>query len=180
RSEDAGSIPPPATQPAPPYHPPARVDREEDQWPPRLRTCVRRSPLPAMCARSATTSPRRTGGTTPTGSSWPSTALGATPRRPIARRAESMTAVNTDYLGREFSGTPPYGVSRAKIAEFAAAVGATSALHVDPGAARAAGYSDVLAPPTFAVLIAQRAEAEYVDDPAAGIDFSRVVHAEES
>lgn len=90
-----------------------------------------------------------------------------------------MTAVSTDYVGREFHGTPPYAVSRVKIGEFAAAVGASDPVHTDPGAARAAGHSDVLAPPTFAVVIAQRAEAEYIEDPAAGIDFSRVVHAEE-
>lgn len=87
--------------------------------------------------------------------------------------------VNASYIGREFSGTPPYRVSRAKIAEFATAVGATSPLHNDPAAAAARGYSDVVAPPTFAVIIAQRAEAEYITDPDAGIDFSRVVHATE-
>ena len=90
-----------------------------------------------------------------------------------------MTAVSTDYVGREFTGTPPYAVSRVKIGEFAAAVGATDPVHHDPRAAQAAGHTDVLAPPTFAVVIAQRAEAEYIEDPAAGIDFSRVVHAEE-
>ncbi len=36
-----------------------------------------------------------------------------------------------------------------------------------------------MAPPTFAVVIAQRAEAQLIGDPDAGIDFSRVVHAEE-
>lgn len=88
--------------------------------------------------------------------------------------------VNPDYVGREFTGTPPYRVSRAKIAEFAEAVGATSLLHVDPVAAATQGYDDVVAPPTFAVVIAQRAEAEYITDPAAQIDFSRVVHANET
>lgn len=90
-----------------------------------------------------------------------------------------MTAVNTDYVGREFHGTPPYAVSRVKLAEFAAAVGAGDPVHSDPEAARAAGHADVLAPPTFAVVVAQRAEAEYIEDPDAGVDFSRVVHAEE-
>lgn len=88
--------------------------------------------------------------------------------------------VNASFLGREFYGTPPYRVSRAKIAEFAEAVGATSPLHTDPQAARAAGYDDVVAPATFAVIIAQAAEAEYIRDPEAGIDFSRVVHANET
>lgn len=36
-----------------------------------------------------------------------------------------------------------------------------------------------MAPPTFAVLLAQRAEQVYVASPESGIDFSRVVHAEE-
>lgn len=88
--------------------------------------------------------------------------------------------VNEDYVGREFLGTPPYRVSRVKIAEFAEAVGAISPLHTDPQAAQEAGYDDVVAPPTFAVVIAQRAEAEYIRDPEAGIDFSRVVHANET
>lgn len=88
--------------------------------------------------------------------------------------------VNADYIGREFSGTPPYRVSRAKIAEFADAVGANSPLHTDPEAAIAQGYDDVVAPPTFAVIIAQRAEAEYITDAGAGIDFARVVHANET
>ena len=88
--------------------------------------------------------------------------------------------VDLSRVGAVFTGTPPYTVSRAKIAEFADAVGATSPLHHDPDAAVAAGYPDVVAPPTFAVVIAQRAESEYITDPASGIDFSRVVHANES
>jgi acyl dehydratase len=88
--------------------------------------------------------------------------------------------VDLSRVGAVFTGTPPYAVSRAKITEFADAVGAAAALHRDPQAAMAAGYPDVVAPPTFAVLIAQRAESEYVADPASGIDFSRVVHANQS
>ena len=41
------------------------------------------------------------------------------------------------------------------------------------------GYPDIIAPPTFAVIVAQRAESQYIEDPAAGIDFTRVVHADE-
>ncbi|MBK5250924.1 MAG: MaoC family dehydratase N-terminal domain-containing protein [Actinomycetales bacterium] len=91
-----------------------------------------------------------------------------------------MTAVNADLVGRVFTGTPPYVVSSVKIAEFADAVGAEGALHRDPDAARALGYDDVVAPVTFAVVVAQRAEAEYIEDPSAGIDFSWVVHANEA
>ncbi|NJP53847.1 MaoC family dehydratase [Streptomyces sp. SBST2-5] len=51
-----------------------------------------------------------------------------------------------------------YVVEREKIREFAAAVGADDPAYTDPGAARALGYPDVLAPPTFLVAAAARAE----------------------
>ncbi len=88
-------------------------------------------------------------------------------------------AVNPKVEGRTYDKTAPYVVSRAKIAEFAAAVGATDAAHTDPQVARERGYADVIAPPTFAVLVAQQAEAAVMRDPEAGIDFSRLVHGEE-
>ena len=46
-------------------------------------------------------------------------------------------------------------------------------------AARAAGYADVIAPPTFAIILAQAADAALINDESAGIDFSRVVHADQ-
>lgn len=88
-------------------------------------------------------------------------------------------AVDVAYEGRSYPPSEPYVVGREAIRDFACAVGASSPLHHDVAAARAAGYADVVAPPTYAVVLAQRAEAPYVTDPAAGIDFSRVVHAEE-
>ena len=87
--------------------------------------------------------------------------------------------VDTSYAGREYPPNAVYEVSRVKLAEFASAVGATHAAHTDPDAARALGHDDVIAPPTFAVVVAQRAEAQLFEDEAAGIDFSRVVHADE-
>jgi acyl dehydratase len=72
-----------------------------------------------------------------------------------------------------------YEVGREKIAEFAAAIGSDDPAHRDPEAARALGHPDVIAPPTFAIILAQRAEAAVVQDPEAGIDYSRVVHGEQ-
>nr|WP_277209273.1 MaoC family dehydratase N-terminal domain-containing protein [Isoptericola croceus] len=86
---------------------------------------------------------------------------------------------DTGFAGREYPVTEPYSVGREKIREFAASVGAMHPAHHDTVVARGLGYPDVVAPPTFAVVIAQRAESQYVADPAAGIDFSRVVHADE-
>ena len=87
--------------------------------------------------------------------------------------------VNLEYAGREYPPTAPYAVGREHLRDFARAVGADHLAHHDVEAARALGHPDVVAPPTFAVVIAQRAEAQLIEDPAAGIDFSRVVHAEE-
>lgn len=88
--------------------------------------------------------------------------------------------VNTAVEGRQYPPTAPYVVSRAKIAEFAVAVGAENVEHSDPAAARAAGYADVVAPPTFLVSVAQQGEGAAILDPEAEIDFSRLVHGEQS
>jgi len=87
--------------------------------------------------------------------------------------------VNEDYVGRSFDPVGPYAVDAAMIADFAAAIGATDPVHTDPEAARAAGYRDVTAPPTLAVRFDQLASRAYVQDPEAGIDYSRVVHGEQ-
>ena len=87
--------------------------------------------------------------------------------------------VNASYVGRTYPPTPAYEVGREKLREFAQATG-MHPVHVDAQAARALGYPDVIAPPTFAVVIAQRCERQLVLDPDAGIDYSRVVHGEQS
>lgn len=84
-----------------------------------------------------------------------------------------------DLQGREYTGAPVYSVSREKIREFARAVKAQSPAHVDVEAAKALGHADLVAPPTFAIIVSQAADAELIQDPTAGIDFSRVVHADQ-
>jgi acyl dehydratase len=88
-------------------------------------------------------------------------------------------AVNAHFIGRTYPATPPYAVGREKIREFAEAVGADDPVHTDPTYARARGYRDVVAPPTFAVVIAQKCDRQFIADPEAGIDFTRVVHGEQ-
>jgi acyl dehydratase len=87
--------------------------------------------------------------------------------------------LNPDIAGKVYPPAPVYEVGREKIAEFARAIGSTDPVHVDPEAARALGYPDVVAPPTLAVLVAQRSERQLMTDPDAGIDYSRLVHGEE-
>jgi acyl dehydratase len=88
-------------------------------------------------------------------------------------------AVNEGFTGRTYPPTAPYTVGREKIREFAEAVGSDDVVHRDTVHARARGYRDVIAPPTFAVLIAQQCERQFITDPEAGIDFSRLVHGEQ-
>jgi len=56
---------------------------------------------------------------------------------------------------------------------------ATNAINLDPEAARAAGYDDVVAPPTFAVVVQEHTLAQLLGEPDAGIDFTRVVHGDQ-
>ncbi|MFY9935265.1 MAG: MaoC family dehydratase N-terminal domain-containing protein, partial [Silvibacterium sp.] len=46
-------------------------------------------------------------------------------------------------------------------------------------AAQRAGYPDVIAPPTFARLIASRVTEPVHHDPELGVDYSMVVHLEQ-
>lgn len=89
-------------------------------------------------------------------------------------------AVNTAFEGRTYPPGEPFAVGREHVRAFAEAVGARDTIHHDIAAARAAGFDDLVAPPTFAVVVAQRCEAQFIADPEAGIDFSRVVHGDES
>ena len=87
--------------------------------------------------------------------------------------------VNETFIGRTYPPTPPFAVGREHLRDFARSVGATHPAHHDVEAARALGHADVVAPPTFAVVLAQRSDAQLVTDPEAGIDFSRVVHGDQ-
>ena len=87
--------------------------------------------------------------------------------------------LDQSFVGRSWPATAPYLVGREKIREFAAAIGATDAEYHDPEAARAAGYPDVVAPPTFPVVITMTASRQIVADPALGLDYSRVVHGDQ-
>jgi acyl dehydratase len=69
-----------------------------------------------------------------------------------------------------------YAVGREKVREYAYATGETNPVHLDPEAARAAGYADVVAPPMFAAVYCGPAIGPAILDPEVGIDFARMVH----
>lgn len=87
--------------------------------------------------------------------------------------------LNREFIGRVYPPTAPYEVGRERIREFATAVGDTAAAAHEVAAARALGYDDLVAPPTFPITLSMRAEEQATHDPALGLDFSRVVHRQQ-
>ena len=88
-------------------------------------------------------------------------------------------ALDRELVGRSYPPSAVYEVGRAKIAEFARAIGEDSPLHRDAEAARDAGYPDVIAPPTFAIALTLEAAMVVLEDPEVALDYSRVVHGEQ-
>jgi acyl dehydratase len=89
-------------------------------------------------------------------------------------------AINQDMVGEVFTADTPYEVSREKIREFAAALRDDNPAYHDRDAARALGHPDVIAPPSFLMIISLEAERKLVYDPALGVpDPRRMVHREQ-
>ncbi len=87
--------------------------------------------------------------------------------------------VDPGLAGRTLPPTRPYAVSRASISAFAAAIGVRDPLHHDAEAARAAGHPDVVAPPTYPIVVAFQAMEALLADPQAGLELRHVVHAQQ-
>ncbi len=87
--------------------------------------------------------------------------------------------VNPELVGRAFAPTPPYLVGREKVREFARAVLATDPQHTDVAAAQALGYADVVAPPTFAMVVQDLTVQQLLAEPDSGIVLERAIHAEQ-
>ena len=89
-------------------------------------------------------------------------------------------ALDPSFIGHCYPVAGTYDVAREKIREFADAIGDDNALYRDPSTARGCGYSDVLAPPTFAMILVLRAQEELISDPKLGLDYYRMVHGSQS
>jgi acyl dehydratase len=89
-------------------------------------------------------------------------------------------ALDPSFKGRTYQPGWVYEVSREKIKEFADAIGDANPVFHDPEAARAAGHQDVIAPPTFLTLINTRAIDVIIHDPELGLDYGRMVHADQN
>lgn len=88
--------------------------------------------------------------------------------------------LDQSHVGRILPPAPPYQVSRAKIREFATAVGELAPVCRDVEAAQAAGYADLIAPPTFPVVFTMPRIEEMLRDPDLGWRFEGTVHGGQS
>jgi len=88
-------------------------------------------------------------------------------------------AINPDFLGKTFPPSAPYEVSRVKVAEFADAIGDLNPVYRDRAAAREAGFPDVIAPPTFPIVISMATSARALAEPGLNVNYAMVVHGEQ-
>jgi acyl dehydratase len=84
-------------------------------------------------------------------------------------------SLKADAVGKEWPAVT-YQVGREKIKEYATVLGLESPVHFDVGAARAAGYRDVVAPPMFAVVYSGPALGPALFDPEVEMNFAAMVH----
>jgi acyl dehydratase len=87
--------------------------------------------------------------------------------------------VNPAIEGKIYPRTESYLVGREKIREFAKAVFSKDPANLNLEAAKSLGYKDLIAPPTFAVVIQERSLVQVITDSEAALDFSRVVHGDQ-
>ncbi|MFF4699541.1 FAS1-like dehydratase domain-containing protein [Streptomyces chattanoogensis] len=78
--------------------------------------------------------------------------------------------------GHVYPPTEIYEVSRAKIREFAEAIGAGSPAHVDPAAAEELGHAEVIAPATFPFLVVHGVSSRILNGPEWGLADASPVH----
>jgi acyl dehydratase len=88
-------------------------------------------------------------------------------------------AINPDFIGRTFPPSAPYEISRVKLAEFADAIGDPNPLYRDRAAAVEAGFPDVIAPPTFPIVISMASSGQALADPGLNLNYAMVVHGEQ-
>ena len=87
--------------------------------------------------------------------------------------------INRAFIGRSYPPSAPYAVSREKIREFAEAIGDPNPVYRDAATARALGHPDVVAPPTFVIVVTMKVAWQAVFDPDLGVDYTRAVHGQQ-
>ena len=87
--------------------------------------------------------------------------------------------MDTSRIGLQ---SPPLDVEieRGRLRLFCKAIGETGAIHTDPAAARAAGYRDVVAPPTFAFCLDSDRSDGFSMVRELGLPLGRLLHGGQS
>ena len=88
-------------------------------------------------------------------------------------------SVNPHLVDVDFPPVDAYLVGREKIREFARATFALDPQHHEVDVAQSRGFGDLVAPPTFPIVIQERTLEQLLAHPGSGIDFSRVVHGDQ-
>ena len=83
------------------------------------------------------------------------------------------------YIGRQLSSFT-FDVERSQLRLFAKSIGEKRAMYLDVDAAKAAGYRDLPAPPTFPFTIGMNPADQFDMLKAIDVDLARVLHGEQS
>ena len=86
--------------------------------------------------------------------------------------------LNQSLKGKEYDQVS-FAVERDLVTQFAKAIGEDDPVFLDAQAAKAAGFPDQIAPPTFPTTLQIRTSGAAVLDPELGLDYTRVVHGEQ-
>ncbi len=86
--------------------------------------------------------------------------------------------LNQSLKGKTY-GEATFEVERDRVTQFSLAVGEDDPRFLEDGAARAEGFPEQLAFPTFPTTVGILASAQVVMDAELGLDYTRVVHGEQ-
>jgi acyl dehydratase len=83
--------------------------------------------------------------------------------------------VNQEAIGKQW---PPvsFDIEADRIDQYATAIGEENPVYHDAGAAREAGFRDLVAPPMFCVVYSATAMGPAILDPEIGMNFATMVH----
>lgn len=84
-----------------------------------------------------------------------------------------------DYIGRQLSSFT-FDVERSQLRLFAKAIGENRPMYLDVDAAKAAGYRDLPAPPTFPFTIGMNPDDPFDMLKTIDVDLARLLHGEQS
>ena len=87
-------------------------------------------------------------------------------------------ALNQSLKGKEYQEVS-FEVERDRVVQFADAIRDPNSIFREPDAARAAGFGEQVAPPTFVTVMQILTSGQVVLDQDLGLNYTLVVHAEQ-